>query len=381
VTLALCAVVATASGSFYYAAFTVFLVAVAALLRFVARGDRQALVAGGAVVAAITAVALIQLAPTVVYHLRHGGNDEVAHRYWFESETYSLKLTNLVLPIEHHRIRPIARARADYVQQIPQSEGRVASLGFVGAVGFLWLLGVALAACFGAGRRFALGLHGGLAALALAAFLAATTGGLSVLFGVIWPQIRAWNRISVFIAFFSLVAVGLLFEAARRRIPPPAFLVGLAVVLVVGALDQTSPAYIPAYAAIEDGYRHDGALTRSVEARLPGDAAVAQVPYEPFPEPQLNTPLGIYEPAKLYLQSEDLRWSWGAMRGRPADWMAAYAGKPAAEVVAAARERGFRALLLDRAVLGAQASAVEADYRNSLGEPTLSNDRYDLWRL
>jgi hypothetical protein len=69
------------------------------------------------------------------------------------------------------------------------------------------------------------------------------------------------------------------------------------------------------------------------------------------------------------------------MRGRPADWMAAYAGKPAAEVVAAARERGFRALLLDRAVLGAQASAVEADYRNSLGEPTLSNDRYDLWRL
>ena len=381
VTLALCAVVATASGSFYYAAFTVFLVAVAALLRFVARGDRQALVAGGAVVAAITAVALIQLAPTVVYHLRHGGNDEVAHRYWFESETYSLKLTNLVLPIEHHRIGPIARARADYVQQIPQSEGRVASLGFVGAVGFLWLLGVALAACFGAGRRFALGLHGGLAALALAAFLAATTGGLSVLFGVIWPQIRAWNRISVFIAFFSLVAVGLLFEAARRRIPPPAFLVGLAVVLVVGALDQTSPAYIPAYAAIEDGYRHDGALTRSVEARLPGDAAVAQVPYEPFPEPQLNTPLGIYEPAKLYLQSEDLRWSWGAMRGRPADWMAAYAGKPAAEVVAAARERGFRALLLDRAVLGAQASAVEADYRNSLGEPTLSNDRYDLWRL
>jgi phosphoglycerol transferase len=381
VTLALCAVVATASGSFYYAAFTVFLVVVAAVLRFVARGDRQALVAGGAVVAAITAVALIQLAPTIVYHLRHGGNDEVAHRYWFESETYSLKLTNLVLPIEHHRIGPIARARADYVQQIPQSEGRVASLGFVGAVGFLWLLGVALAACVGAGRRFRLGLHAGLAAVTLAAFLAATTGGLSTLFGVIWPQIRAWNRISVFIAFFSLVAVGLLLEAARRWIPPPAFLAGLALVLVVGALDQTSPAYIPAYAAIKDGYRHDGAFIRSVEARLPEEAAVAQVPYEPFPEPQLNTPLGIYEPAKPYLHSEDLRWSWGAMRGRPADWMAAYAGMPAADVVAAARERGFRALLLDRAVLGAQASAVEADYRNSLGEPTLRNDRYDLWRL
>jgi phosphoglycerol transferase len=381
VTVALCAVVAMASGSFYYAAFTVFLVAVAALLRFVARGDRQALVAGGAVVGAIAAVSLVQLAPTIVYHLRHGGNDEVAHRYWFESETYSLKLTNLVLPIEHHRIGPIARAREDYVQQIPQSEGRVASLGVVGAVGFLWLLGVALAACLGVGRRFRLGLHGGLAAVTLAAFLAATTGGLSVLFGVIWPQIRAWNRISVFIAFFSLVAVGLLLETARRRIPPPAFLAVLAVVLVGGALDQTSPAYIPAYSAIKGGYDQDGSFARAVETRLPEGAAVAQVPYEPFPEPQLNTPLGIYEPAKPYLHSEGLRWSWGAMRGRPADWMATYAGRPAAELIAAARQRGFQALLLDRAVLGAQAATVEADYRSALGEPALRNDRYDLWRL
>ena len=69
------------------------------------------------------------------------------------------------------------------------------------------------------------------------------------------------------------------------------------------------------------------------------------------------------------------------MRGRPADWMAAYAGKPAAEVVAAARERGFQALLLDRGVLGAQAAAVQADYRSVLGRPTLEDGRYDLWRL
>ena len=76
VTLALCTVVATASGSFYYSAFTVFLVVVASLLRYVAERDRAALLGGGAVVAAITVVSLVQLAPTIVYHLRHGGNDE-----------------------------------------------------------------------------------------------------------------------------------------------------------------------------------------------------------------------------------------------------------------------------------------------------------------
>ena len=50
-------------------------------------------------------------------------------------------------------------------------------------------------------------------------------------------------------------------------------------------------------------------------------------------------------------------------------------------LVHTAKERGFRALLLDRGVLGSQAAAVEADYRNALGAPALSNDRYDLWRL
>ncbi len=162
VTLALCVVVATASGSFYYSAFTVFLVVVAAVLAFVARKDRAALIGGGAVVAAITVVSLIQLSPTIVYHLRHGGNDEVAQRYWFESEVYGLKLTNLVLPIEHHRIGAISRWREEYVQQIPQTEARVASLGAVATVGFLWLIAVALGAIVGAGRRFPLGLHAGL---------------------------------------------------------------------------------------------------------------------------------------------------------------------------------------------------------------------------
>jgi hypothetical protein len=56
-------------------------------------------------------------------------------------------------------------------------------------------------------------------------------------------------------------------------------------------------------------------------------------------------------------------------------------GKPAAEVAASARETGFKGLLLDRAVLGEQAAAVEADYRGALGTPALTNGRYSFWRL
>jgi hypothetical protein len=375
VTVALCIVVATASGSFYYSAFTVFLVAIAALLRFVAQRERKALVAGGAVVALITAASLVQLTPTIAYRVAHGANDEVAKRYWFESEVYGLKLTNLVLPIEHHRLDRLARFRDEYAQGVPQNEGRGASLGVVATAGFLWLLGVGLAACVGAARRPALRIHAGLAAVTLAAFAVATTGGLATLIGVVWPQIRAWNRISVFIAFFSLAAVALLLEALRRRISAIAFAAVLGAVLTIGVFDQTTAAYVPAYETVEAEYRSDREFVRSLEDRLPKQASVAQLPYEPFPEPSVpgRPP---YDPAKPYLHSDDLRWSWGAMRGRSHDWAATIAGRPAAEVISAARRAGFAGILLDRLALQDAAPSVEEEFERVLGGASLrSPDR------
>ena len=381
ITAVMCTVVATASGSGYYAVFTVVLVVVAALLRFVARRDREALVAGGAVVAAILAVSLVQLAPTIVYRAANGTNDQVAKRFWFESENYSLRLTNLLLPVDGHRIGALARWKDEYTTQIPQTEARSATLGLVASLGLVWLIAVALAACAGVGRRYELGLHAGLAALTVTAVLVATTGGLSTFIAVIWPQIRAWNRLSVFIAFFSLVAVALLLGLLERRLRAPVFAGLLALVLAVGVYDQTTKAYVPPYEAVEAAWNDDAAFFSALEDRLPADARIVQVPYEPFPEP-VNTPVGIYEPAKAYLHSDDLHWSWGAMRGRPEDWAATLAGKPAAEVVAAAREEGFTGILLDRLALGAAAQATETDFGRVLGNPAQPpDDRYVFFRL
>ena len=379
VTAAFCTVVATASGSFYYAVFTVLLVVAAAALRFVTERDRAALAAGGSVVAIIVGLSVVQLAPTIAYRLRHGPNDEVAKRYWFESENYSLKITNLVLPVDQHRIGAIAHLKDEYNQQIPQTEARMATLGLVGTIGFLWLLAVAVAACAGAGRRYRLGLYSGLAALTVVALLVGTTGSFSTLIAVVWPQIRSWNRLSVFIAFFSLAAVALLLDGLRgmlerRRLPAPVFPAVLVVVLAVGVLDQTTPAYVPAYDAIASAYRADGAFVDSLEQELPAGASVLQLPYEPFPEPALSG-RELYDPAKGYLHSSDLRWSWGAVRGRPDDWVATIADKPAPEVVAAARQEGFAGILLDRFAYGPAAAAKEAEFRAAAGgPPTASPD-------
>jgi hypothetical protein len=383
-TAVMCTVVATASGSGYYAVFTVLLVAVAALLAFLVRREREALVAGGAVVAAIAAVFLVQLAPTLVYRAANGANDEVAKRYWFESENYSLRLTNLLLPVDEHRIDAIARWKDEYTSQIPQTEARSATLGVVASAGFLWLVAVAVAAVAGVGRRYRLGLHAGLAVLTVVAVLIATTGGFSTFVAVVWPQIRAWNRLSVFIAFFSLAAVALLLGSLERRIRTPVFAAVLAGVLALGVYDQTTKSYVPAYDALETAWQEDDGFFSGLEDRLPSGAMIVQVPYEPFPEPPQPSFMGGYEPAKAYLHADDdLRWSWGAMKGRPEDWAETIQEKSAAEVVSAARAEGFAAILLDRAALGGAATATEAEFRAAVGAgpAQASNGRYVLFRL
>jgi phosphoglycerol transferase len=217
--------------------------------------------------------------------------------------------------------------------------------------------------------------------------LVGTTGSFSTLIAVVWPQIRSWNRLSVFIAFFSLAAVALLLESLRgmlerRRLPAPVFPAVLVVVLAAGVLDQTTPAYVPAYDAIASAYRADGAFFESLEQELPADASVLQLPYEPFPEPALSG-RELYDPAKGYLHSSDLRWSWGAMRGRPDDWVATIADKPAAEVIASARQEGFAGVLLDRFAYGPQAAAKEAEFRAAAGGPPIASPdgRYIFLRL
>ena len=53
------------------------------------------------------------------------------------------------------------------------------------------------------------------------AFAVGTVGGLASLIELIFtPDVRAWNRISVLIAFFSLFAAGTLLDGLRRRLGP-----------------------------------------------------------------------------------------------------------------------------------------------------------------
>ena len=108
---------------------------------------------------------------------------------------------HLFLPVARHHSRALAEVRSIYDSDIRllQTENTDATLGLVGSAGLAVLLAVALLPV----RRA--WLLGPLSGLAVFSVLLGTIGGPGALFNLlVTPQVRCYNRISVFIAFCVL---------------------------------------------------------------------------------------------------------------------------------------------------------------------------------
>ena len=84
-------------------------------------------------------------------------------------------------------------------------------------------------------------------------------------------RIRAYNRISIFIAFFSLMAVGIAIESFYRRGGTTRNVVHvlLPVVFILAVLDQTTAAYRPTYEKTKAEFLSDRQFVNGIEASLP----------------------------------------------------------------------------------------------------------------
>ncbi len=390
----LCCVV-IGSENLYYATFAVVMLGGGVLGTLVTR--RWAVALGGLAAMALIALTLVaNLSPSLVYQLHHGSNTQVV-RSAAQDEAHGLKLTNLVLPAPDGRIGLLRRASAKYDNAVSPGycEACYASLGTIGTIGFGWLALAALAALLGAASALgATPLVRRASAGVLIAFAVATLGGISSLLEFfVTPDIRGWNRMSVFIAFFSLLAVALLLDLFAARLRRRRRGVALSAALFVGVLafgvfDQTSSYFVPDYSADATEYRSDAAFVAAIQARLPAGAAVFQLPYVPYPEgypttvdSQLVTSYATsYEQLRGYVHSTTLRWSYGAMKGRPEDWSAQLAAKPVQLVLPAVVAAGFDGLWVEPGGYSVpRAEALRSQLTNLLGQPPLVSRQGDLW--
>jgi phosphoglycerol transferase len=204
-------------------------------------------------------------------------------------------------------------------------------------------------------------------------------GGLGSLVSfLVIPEIRCYNRISVYVAFFALWAAAwaadaLLFAPGRGRWVTGLGLAVVPLVTLAGLLDQTPHALLPNRAELAAALHGDSDFFGRVEAALPRGSMVFQLPYARFPEWAARHQMGDYEHFRAYLHSRALRWSYGAMANREADaWQKHTAGLPTPQMVEALALSGFGGLYVDRRGYPAERlRELETQLRECLGDPPL----------
>ena len=362
-------------GGVYYALLSCYLLIMAGAIAAFHRRRFYPLGSAGLVIAVIGASLLANFWPTVLLYWREGVNSAAVFRIPYQTETFALKISQLLLPIDHHRLRFLADLKADYNGPFTPliNENRSSSLGLIGALGFLFLIGRLFTRRSEAFRRQELDA---LCMLNLAALLLATMGGFGSLIGyTITSWIRAYNRISIFIGFFSLAAVMLLLEQLYRKVvhsrkAAACFLSALGALLLLGIFDQTSEEFVPPYARVSEQYRDEAAFIRRIEACVPEHAMIYQLPYARCPEkPPVHLMTG-YDPLRAYLHSRTLRWSHGAVDGSEADaWQQQIESLPLAEKIETLCCAGFAGIYLDRNGYADGGAEVESRLTRLLGAP------------
>ncbi len=383
---------AIASTDVYYAAFCITLMLSAGVLQVVTVRNWRSLVSGIALTAIIGLGVVINLSPSILYWRDHGKNDAVVQRTVAESDFYALRPIQMLSPIPGYRIGFINQHIVSKVFSAPNNSEATQFLGVIGALGFLGLMFVLLGLGFTRARDRSPPLAFVLAALSALAVLFGVTGGLSWTLGIAgFTEIRSWNRISIFIAFYALVAVGLALDWAVRHTRSfsykPFVVSGVAVLLVViGVFDQTSSAIIPDSRNFQTEWNADAVFVKQIERTLGPGGKVFQLPYLPFPEAELQTPpygMVDYDPLRGYLHSDDLYWGYGGTRGRAADWQAQVVQKATPKMLDAITAVGFDGLWIDTLGYPNHAEQIIAEVQDATGEqPIVSpNGRFVFFDL
>ncbi|HEX7332389.1 MAG TPA: hypothetical protein VF290_12875 [Pyrinomonadaceae bacterium] len=350
----------------YYPFFFCFLLVVAGAVGAMKFKSLRPLVMAVVFVAIVCTTIVINLSPSFIHAYKHGSLGAM-RRAPIEAEIFGLKISQLLLPITLHRIDLFNRIKRFHNANSTVTENDATSLGIIGSIGFLGLLAQLLY------RKDLMpdmtGVFHDLSVLNICSVLLGVIGGFGLLFSLyVSPGIRCYNRISVYIAFFSLMAVAIGLENIYRRTKfRSIFYVLLAVALILGFLDQTTRGYRPDYALTNAEFYSDKEFINRIEASVPAAAMIFQLPYIPFPEYPRVQKMIDYDHFRGYVHSQNLRWSYGAIKNRDGDLMQQQvAALPVGQMAERLVFSGFSGIYVDRYGYEDGGAGIESELESAL---------------
>jgi phosphoglycerol transferase len=369
-----------ATSGIYYAFFGCFFILIAGLYRALEEENINPLLKNSLLIGIILLAVLLALSPSIFYHLEHGQNLNVAHRAPSETERYGLKIIQLLLPTQWSGFSFMDSLKNVYNSSSIINENYSASLGLIGSIGFLLLF----LPIIGRKIHFFDGKIRVLTLLNLSAILLASVGGFgTVIAYTIFSSIRCYNRISIFILYFSLLGLALMLQKLfikffNNQSKLYSWLI-MPCMLFFGLYAQVGHYTPPSYASIQKQFQNDEQFVRKIESHLPPKSAIFQLPYFAFPEsPPVNN-MPAYSYFRGYLHSHQLRWSAGAMKGRPvATWQKTVSEKPLPQLLHEIVIAGFSGITIDRNGYTDHGKVLESELTMLLHQKPLISPMNDL---
>ena len=263
------------------------------------------------------------------------------------TEVYALKAAEMFIPPPFHHWDWLAFFGQRYARwSVWRGEVFLPYLGLAGIAGFVWLMIVTL-------RQVAARRAPPRSALAIAWILGyAMLGGITNLLALFaeFQVFRATNRAAIFIS--AIVLFFLVMRLSRWSMRWPAWqrMGAAALLAAIGVFEQLPrPDSAQETAALAAEVRADEQFGAAMEAALPAGAMVFQLPVLGFPEVKPPYHLGDYDHFRPYLATEELRFSYGAAKGRSRSrWQRELEGLATPELVRHLEAHGFAAIYVNR---------------------------------
>lgn len=383
-------VLVIATSGVYYAVFAILFCCVALVVRF-ARGARlRELVLAATPPALIIVLFGLALVPAVIFERSHPALHAVAKRLVVESVQYSGSLSLALMPAPHSRVPGMGPVNSLVDGALTEgtkagTSGVLLSSNFgslftclaivFALVGLVWTSRrQALGARAASGTRdgVSFGLVGALLSTAVLFFV---PWGLNFLFAyLVSTQIRAWDRLLpvVYTLVFAAAAVAwrrLGLPSSGWRTTTVAALLG-----VVLVLDSVAPyrIHFTQVAAAGMAERQAGeAYAEALNAAVPGECGVLQLPVLRYPEEPPQQSLWPLQQFWEALTNPTKKWSSGAMKDtEDSAWLDSLHGEITADTVANLEAGGFCAISVDlRGYTAEEGEQLLAQLTGLLGEP------------
>ena len=293
---------------------------------------------------------LINMLPTVINSVQNGKNNEIAVRNAGETDIYGLRLTQMLVPHSDHRIKLFRNINKKYTETFTFiNENKTSALGLIGGIGFLIsifviLFFIELKKSNSSIKYFA--IIGGVL------FLYGVMGGFGSMFSFsVVPIFRGVNRVSIFISLSSLIVFFIFIQQALETVfknNTKKYLI-MIFVLLIGIFDQTFKIPLSYLEKNKMAYLNDKYFVEKIEELMNHRGAVFQFPYMAFPEVPPISGVETYGLARGPINSNTIKWSYGAIKGRMADDLfKVLSEQDITKQLEIIRSMGFKGIYIDR---------------------------------